>query len=376
MSREDRFAAAPLPVPDLPRDISGGEWDTGHVQGIAVDGDRRYVYYSFTTVLVKTDIHGNLIGSVSGLTGHLGCISFNYEDGKVYGSIEYKHDAIGQGIMQRTGRALAEEDAFYIAIFDVDRITSVGLDAEKDGIMTAVYLPDVVSDFSAPGAAGARHRYACSGIDGTGFGPDFGAPAGSPHMLHVAYGIYGDNGCEDNDHQVILRFDQRRFAALAKPLNQDHPHHSGVRADRKYFLWTGNTNWGVQNLEYDSWLDAWVLAVYRGSKPGFRNPPMFIADRRAAPVMRELRGLDGEIGETLELLPLGVQDEANGLWGCDWPKGSTGMASLGGGYWYFSFDGRYKRDNPDGTSTRINTCHVKLVRFTGKAPELFETVEE
>jgi hypothetical protein len=44
----------------LPRQIYSGEWNTGHVQGIAVDTERGYVYYSFTTALVKTDLEGNL----------------------------------------------------------------------------------------------------------------------------------------------------------------------------------------------------------------------------------------------------------------------------------------------------------------------------
>ena len=97
-----KSSSVPSPL-SLPRDIDAGEWSEGHVQGIALDTERKYMYYSFTTVLVKTDLEGNLIGTVSGLTGHLGCISFNDEDGRVYGSIEYKHDVIGQNIMKRKG---------------------------------------------------------------------------------------------------------------------------------------------------------------------------------------------------------------------------------------------------------------------------------
>ena len=74
--------------------------NTGHVQGIAVDKNREYMYFSFTTCLLKTDMNGNLIGSVTGLAGHLGCIAYNYENGKVYGSLEFKHDAIGKGVLK------------------------------------------------------------------------------------------------------------------------------------------------------------------------------------------------------------------------------------------------------------------------------------
>ena len=86
MNNQDKRLPSPL---SLPREIDGGKWSEGHVQGIALDRKNGYMYYSFTTVLVKTDLYGKLIGTVSGLTGHLGCISFNAEDGKVYGSIEY-----------------------------------------------------------------------------------------------------------------------------------------------------------------------------------------------------------------------------------------------------------------------------------------------
>ena len=100
----------------LPRTIDGGKWPTGHVQGITVDTAHKYIYYSFTTVLVKTDLEGNLIGTVDGLLGHLGCIDFNDDDGRVYGSLELKHDSIGKGIMKKTGVEIAEEDAFYIGL--------------------------------------------------------------------------------------------------------------------------------------------------------------------------------------------------------------------------------------------------------------------
>ena len=63
----------------LPSMIDGGAWRGGHVQGIAVDTKKGFVYYSFTTVLVKTDLQGCVIGSVKGLVGHLGCIDFNVE---------------------------------------------------------------------------------------------------------------------------------------------------------------------------------------------------------------------------------------------------------------------------------------------------------
>jgi hypothetical protein len=92
-----------------------------HVQGIAVDKTKGHVYFSFTDKLVKTDLSGKLIGSVTGLVGHLGDLDIS-ENGKVYGSLEYKRDAIGKGIAKELGVKSRSEDGFYIAIFNGSRI--------------------------------------------------------------------------------------------------------------------------------------------------------------------------------------------------------------------------------------------------------------
>ena len=312
---------------------------------------------------VKADMEGNIIGSVNGITGHLGCIDFNPEDGKVYGSIEYKHDSIGKGILSRIDRKEDVRDGFYIVLFDVDKIDRVGMDAEADGVMRAVYLAEVVDDYTAPG-----HRYGCSGIDGTSIGPMYGEQGGKDYLF-VAYGIYRDLSRTDNDHQVILEYDWRKIKPFAKPLTQGQPHHSGARCENKLFFYTGNTNWGVQNLEYDTYLDAWLVAVYVGKKEKFRNPPMFIIDRKIAPVMGELKGLCGREGLLLTGAPIGVEDPATGVYGCDFPRGSTGIAALGNGYYYYSFDKKVKRDE-----VKYCSSDIKLCRYTGEG-EMFRVVE-
>jgi hypothetical protein len=159
----------------LPRKIESGPFKAGHIQGIAVDTEQKYMYYSYTTMLIKTDMQGNIVGSVTGLLGHLGDLDFNDADGRLYGSLEYKNDAIGQGILRMEKRERKLQTAFYIAIFDVEKITREGMDAEKDGIMTTVYLPTVLEDYLAEvlTAEGKKeHRLGCSGIDGVTFGPN------------------------------------------------------------------------------------------------------------------------------------------------------------------------------------------------------------
>ena len=325
----------------FPHTVHSGTHHGGHVQGIAVDESRGHIYFSFTTELVKTDFEGNLLGTVKGLAGHLGCIVFDPDRRRVIGSLELKHDAIGKGIVSRTGRALAAEDAFYLVAFDVDAIDRSDMDAEKDGIMKAVWLKEVVDDYNAADeVSGKPHRYGCSGIDGTALGPVFGAAPDSPKKIMVAYGIYGDVTREDNDHQVILSYDPCIFEKYGQPLHQNTPHHNGPDApEAKYFFYTGNTTYGVQNLEYDPFTRTWLTAVYTGKKPQFPNYPTFLIDGKTPPVTSPLQGRDGECGLTLTPARLGqMPDEPTP--GCHFPLGSTGIYALGDGTYAFSVHGR------------------------------------
>lgn len=356
----------------LPNIIDAGLWDAGHIQGITMDTKKEFVYYSFTTILVKADLTGKVIGYVDGLTGHLGCIDFNDEDGKVYGSLEYKHDAIGKGIAKRLGVELAKENAFYIAVFDVDKIDRFAMDAEKDGIMRAVYLPEVVADYEEEGSLGNPHRYACSGIDGTAFGPAFGEGKDGRSILAVACGIYGDVTRSDNDYQVIRTYDWRAFDAVAQPLSQGKPHHSGIACENRYHLYTGNTEWGVQNLEYDEATGDWFVCVYKGKKPEFPNYPMFVIDGAKAPTEELLRGVTpAETAKALHLKETPVKDEATGVSGWSFPYGSTGIHALGNGYFYASVPSSVRIN---GGAKRIQAAKLVLYRYTGEAPDGFSPV--
>ena len=310
----------------LEREIASGPFKAGHIQGIAVDAKQEYIYYSYTTMLIKTDSKGNIVGTVTGLLGHLGDLDYNAADGRVYGSLEYKNDAIGRGIlnMEKSDRKL--DNAFYIAIFDVDRIDRMDMDACKDGIMTAVYLPEVVADFSGCGSDGNPHHLACSGIDGTAFGPEFGHGRNGRTLLTVAYGIYNDVNRTDNDYQVLRQYDFRKFSEVAQPLTQGQPHHSGLNCEERYLVYTGNTDWGVQNLEYDAYTGDWFLAVYKGKKEQFPNRPLYIIDGTSVPKEETLKGVTPtETGKVLSLKPAGIPHEASGVYGWDFPYGSTGL---------------------------------------------------
>ncbi len=319
----------------------------GHIQGIAIDSNRKYMYCSFTTCLLKLDMDGNIVGSVKGLAGHLGCIAFNNDDGKVYGSLEYKHDCIGECLTG--GREV--EDGFYAAIFDVDKIDRTDMDAETDGVMRAVYLKEVFDDYSADG-----HRYGCSGIDGFTFAP-FPGQSGGKMYAYIAYGIYGDTERNDNDCQIILRYDISMWDSIAMPLNQSQMHKSGPeKYDDKYFVYTGNTTFGIQNLEYVKEHNCMLAAVYCGTKKGFPNKNMYAIDLGKKSGFSKPLGLDKE-ESTLTLCLFGSEKAQNGISGSDFPYGSTGMISLGEGLFYFSKN--FYDENGQGSD-------ICLYHFDGK----------
>ena len=167
---------------DRPEGLPDSVYVTGdnfHVQGIAIDRTRRCMYFSFTTSLVKTDLKGNVIGSVEHLTGHLGDLAIHPVTGDVYASLECKDDAIGASISRKLGTSAVEADGsrFYVAIFRADRLTRKGMDASADSVMTTVYLDEPTCDYQDTVTERGRivpHRHGCSGIDGITFAPAIG----------------------------------------------------------------------------------------------------------------------------------------------------------------------------------------------------------
>ncbi len=337
-----------------------GPWPTSHVQGIAVDLQGGYIYYSFTTLLAKYDFSGKLVGTLVGWAGHLGDLDFNPRDGRVYGSLEYKKD-----------------QAFYIAVIDVSRLDRVGVDAARSELFRTIYLPEVARDYAADlnqdgkfdgdVAATPDHRYGCSGIDGVSFGPEFGRADG-PHFLTVAYGIYANTARADNDHQVLLQYDVSDWDRYARPLSELAPHHSGpAKPHGKYFVRTGNTTYGVQNLAYDEAEHRWLLGVYKGAKPSFPNYSLFAVDAQTAAKQGDLIGVPGadgrgwEQGRLLVLARDGLEDPATGIRGWN-QKADVGLQPIGHGLFYLAVN--------SGTKGR-QTGEVTLHRWTGNAKAPF-----
>ncbi len=350
-----------------PDSIYSGKQGTMHVQGIAVDKAKGVVYFSFTDKLIKMDLSGKLIGSVVGFVGHLGDIDIT-QDGKIYGSLEYKDDAIGKGIKKQLGiQDGANQDGFYIAIFDGDKIIRPDMNAEKEDLVRAVYLPEVLNDYAAEVNIGDKkmpHRFACSGIDGVTFAPAIGSRSPQKY-LYVAYGIYGDTTRNDNDYQVILRYNTRDWDRYAQPLSQSKLHQSGpAQPLDKYFVKTGNTRYGIQNLAFDASTGNFFAAVYHGSKSGYPNYDLFVIDGYKAPVVEEIISDNKKVKvKTLALTKGGNIDTKTGTSGWHFPWGATGLCPIGEGLFYISHNAKSKDGQQQST--------VHLYKWTADAKKPF-----
>ena len=353
----------------LPKEIKSGPQGKFHVQGIAFDYSRNCIYMSFTTELLKLDFNGNLLASVKGITGHLGCLALHPKSRNLYASLEYKHDVIGSGIQKELGGVQNDkQSAFYVAIFDTEKMDRIGMDASE--VMTTIYIKEAVDDYMAKVQQEDRvveHRYGCSGIDGLAFAPKVGKKRGL-YYLYVAYGIYSDEERSDNDYQVLLCFDVRKWKRISLPLQSNSLHKSGpIEPNAKFFVRTGNTTWGIQNLTYDSHNRALLAAVYAGHKKEWPNYTLFAIDMASTAKYQKLVGVTPlTMAEVLPLKPIGDYHEQTGIRGWNFPNGATGLCSLGKGYYYISHNAREKE------SLRESSAAV-LYKWNGNEP--FERVE-
>lgn len=328
----------PLSLPDS---IFSGEQGEFHVQGMAVDEAHGFIYFSFTDKLIKMDMSGHLVGSVTGLVGHLGDITFNPKTNQVYASLEFKNDAIGEGISKELGLKNSNNIDFYIAMFNCAKMVKPDMNAQKGDVLRTAYLKEVVDDYKAKVKDGNRevqHRFGCSGIDGITIGPSFGDPRSHKRYLYVAYGIYGDTSRNDNNHQVILKYDIAALNKSGRILTQNNLHHSGPSKPlAKYFVMTGNTRYGIQNLAYDAYTGDFFVAVYTGTKPQFPNYNLFAIDGHKKPISTIITSDNKSIKvESLSLLQAGLDDLKTNIRGWYFKWGSTGLFPLGDGYFYIS----------------------------------------
>lgn len=268
---------------------------TGHLQGMCVDDDLRYMYVSYTDGIGKIDMKtGEVAGYLTGFDGglHIGCLA--YYDGHIYGSFE----------AQATHK-------FYIIQVDESQFWGVMDTREKwlDAVrVILLYEPtvdarDLMGDTwdNGDGIAGRNeevgHRYSNAGIDGVTFGTypgEFGKENADVYMF-VSYGTYwftnGDTTLSnrlDDEHIILQAYNTKDFlneqnqsqyllelaytdtttpdqngVSNARSLN--YADDSILHAKKAMFVFVGNTRWGCQQIEYDRTTgDIW-LSTYGAS---------------------------------------------------------------------------------------------------------------
>ncbi|MGN1052906.1 MAG: hypothetical protein ACI4SH_05905, partial [Candidatus Scatosoma sp.] len=209
-------------------------------------------------------------------------------------------------------------------------------------------------------------RYCTESIDAVAFGPAFGKTDGQQYLT-IGYGIAldvvrtGGVSRTDNDYQVLLQYDAESWSSYAQPLDEDSPHTSGPdRPDGKYFIYTGNTDYGIQVMEYDSFTEKWFFVCYPGNKTQFPKAYTFTVNAADAPYFGELKGQS--ISETSALLKLSEDatlHASSGVRYWTFWQANTGLISLGDGTFYVS------NSNRDG---EYYFTVVDTWRFTGKQP--------
>ncbi len=192
-----------------------------HLQGFARGGS--YLYWSFTDSLVKTTLMGTVKCQVEIRTGHLG--DCDWYDGKIYATL------LGKPL---PGHRWDDWTAFDVYVFNDDDLT-----LEKVLPLTVCY------DYWAVSGSSADTR-GFSGVDGITVAPD---PESGEPKLFIACALRDDDRFSD---QIILQY----------TLN-------GVY-ETEYRIPTGNTVFGIQNLDYDCENGVFWFTTYepkRNSQP-------------------------------------------------------------------------------------------------------------
>ena len=183
-----------------------------------------------------------------------------------------------------------------------------------------------------------------------------------PHPASsVFFFVYADSDREDNDYQVILQYETEGLWEMGKIHSQSNMHRVGPDPVNQFFLYTGNTTYGIQNFEYDAYTGDYIVTVYRGHKPQVPNFGMFVIDGSVSPKEEELKGCNGECGKVLTLKKIG--EEVNGISGItqfvngNVEFGTMGVYSLGNGDFYV-VDPVW--DNPEDLSVYLVLYRLKV----------------
>ena len=174
-----------------------------HLQGFTKGNG--FMYWSFTDSLVKTTLNNTVKCQVQIFGGHLG--DCDYHDGKIYAS--YLQDSL-------PGHAWEDWTGFKIYVFDANDLR----------VLNVMNLD--ICDYYKSITCTPEDTRGFQGIDGVAIAPD---PISGEDRLFVACALYTG---EKYANQIILQFTL-----------------DGVY-ETEYHIPTGNTVFGIQNLDYDA----------------------------------------------------------------------------------------------------------------------------
>ena len=340
----------------------------GHVQGTAVSSDGRYIFHSMSDSIAKQDVlTGKIVGrilngvTVLGETMHLGDIT--YYDGKVYGAL------------MRTD-ALVKAANCFVLIIEADKMvgdinftaTYVENGETKPVVKLAYVGKPILDNFvnvNGVGDYSNATEYGQFGgkfgivntLDSTTVGPAFGADDDGEQYLTFGLGMPGwaktapslndanvtvnATARSDNDYLVIAQYDIAAVEAVAVACNADGDLYAAaveaagdnVQFANTYFFYMGYHDFGLQNLTYDAYKDAYIATPYGVMETTeFPNFQTFVISA-AAYETAALVGNGEATGKVVSAL-CGVQHESGSIgypdyWG-------VGVISLGNGYYYLN----------------------------------------
>ena len=174
-----------------------------HMQGFS--SGNGHMFWSFTNSLIKTTLDSVVRCQVQLRGGHLGDI--DYHNGKIYGS--FMLDAL-------PGHAWADWSGYKLMVFDeydLRTLDVINLDI-CDYYKSITCTPEDTRGFQ--------------GIDGVTIAPD---PVTGEEKIFIACALFTG---EKYSNQIILQFDMTG------------------KYETEYHIPTGNTVYGIQNLDYDA----------------------------------------------------------------------------------------------------------------------------
>ncbi len=192
-----------------------------HLQGFTAD--ETHLYWSFTDSLVKTTKNNTVIAQVPIRGGHLGDI--DYHDGCIYGTV------LGDSL---AGEPWGVWSSFHVYVFDADTLVC----------KRTIRLDPCYRMFREPGTNGGFN-----GVDGIALCPD--------GTMWLAGGLLSE---PQYDRQQLLRVSQ-----------------DGELLEIRSFQ-TGNTVFGIQNLDYEADTGRFWFSTYLREKPFQAKETLYCAD--------------------------------------------------------------------------------------------------